>query len=83
MQCLIILSWKNGIHDYDDREFVRAEKTEDVVTNVIRVTELLQEYGLQLNNQRQTVKGVEIFPQMTFSPKVILPAKLRKIQLLW
>lgn len=56
-------------HDYDDRRFVRAEKTEDVETNVIRVTKLLQNHGLQLNNQRQKVREIEIFPQAVFSPK--------------
>jgi hypothetical protein len=65
-------------HDYDDRKFVRAEKTEDVVTNVIRVTELLQNHGLELNNQRQTVKGVEIFPQMTFSPKSYITGEVEE-----
>ena len=59
-------------------EFVRAEKTEDVVTNVIRVTELLQNHGLELNNQRQTVKGVEIFPQMTFSPKSYITGEVEE-----
>ncbi|HAB95529.1 MAG TPA: glycosyl transferase, partial [Enterococcus sp.] len=59
-------------------KFVRAEKTEDVVTNVIRVTELLQNHGLELNNQRQTVKGVEIFPQMTFSPKSYITGEVEE-----
>jgi mannosyltransferase OCH1-like enzyme len=56
-------------HDYDDRHFVRAEKTEDVETNVIRITKILQEYGLKLNNTRQVVRDAVIFPRDVFSPK--------------
>ncbi|KPG71255.1 MULTISPECIES: glycosyltransferase family 32 protein [unclassified Enterococcus] len=66
------------LEDYDGRAFVRAEKTEDVVTNVIRVTALLQKHGLQLNNEKQTIKGVTIFPQMTFSPKSYITGEVEK-----
>ena len=69
--------WRMKIKN-PDVKFVRAEKTEDVVTNVIRVTELLQNHGLELNNQRQTVKGVEIFPQMTFSPKSYITGEVEE-----
>lgn len=56
-------------HDYDDRHFERADKTEDVETNVVRITKILEENGLQLNNTRQTIRNVVIFPKDVFSPK--------------
>lgn len=56
-------------HDYEERPFQRAEKTEDVETNVIRITKILQTYGLKPNNTKQRIRDIEIFPRDTFSPK--------------
>lgn len=41
----------------------------DEEPNVSEFTQLCQKYGLKLDNQRQTVKDLEVFPTEYFSPK--------------
>ncbi|AZP05385.1 glycosyltransferase family 32 protein [Jeotgalibaca ciconiae] len=55
--------------DYEDRHFKNEDGTLDEKTNVIRITEIFEEHGLELNNEKQEVMGVTIFPRIYFSPK--------------
>ena len=48
---------------YDELEY------NDSQPNVIPFTRLCQKYGLKLNNQQQTIEGLEVFPSDYFSPK--------------
>lgn len=55
--------------DYADRHFLQEDGSLDETTNVIRITEILEENGLELNNEKQEVLGITIFPRVYFSPK--------------
>ncbi|MDE1548429.1 glycosyltransferase family 32 protein [Jeotgalibaca caeni] len=55
--------------DYEDRHFKQEDGSLDETTNVIRITEILQEEGLELNNEKQEIMGITIFPRVYFSPK--------------
>lgn len=55
--------------DYENRHFRMEDGSLDEETNVIRITEILQENGLELNNQQQEIMGITIFPRVYFSPK--------------
>lgn len=56
-------------HDYDDREFILEDGSHDRQTNVLRITEIMSERGLKLNNTKQIVENVTFFPRDYFSPK--------------
>jgi mannosyltransferase OCH1-like enzyme len=62
-------TFKQLYDDYNDRHFINSDGTYDETTNVIRITEIFQENGLLLNNEKQTVMDVTIFPRIYFSPK--------------
>lgn len=55
--------------DYENRHFRQEDGSLDEKTNVIRITEILQENGLKLNNEKQEILGITIFPRVYFSPK--------------
>lgn len=57
------------LHDYDDAHFIQSDGSYDLTTNVKRVTDICLKYGLQLNNQFQTVNGFTFFPKEYFCPK--------------
>ena len=54
---------------YHGQSFVKEDGSFDETTNVRRVTEHLARYGLQKNNERQEVCGIQIYPSDVFSPK--------------
>lgn len=62
--------------EYADRQFLLSDGTFDETTNVELVTKLLIEFALQLNNQKQQVAGVCIYPQDCFSPKDLQTGKI-------
>lgn len=55
--------------DYADRHFQLEDGSYDETTNVVRITQILREQGLELNNTQQEVLGITIFPRVYFSPK--------------
>lgn len=57
------------LHDYDDLHFLKADGSQDVTTNVVRITNAALRHGLKLNNERQTVDGFTFFPMDVFCPK--------------
>lgn len=65
------------LHDYDNARFLREDGTPDCTTNVVRITELCLKYGLELNNQKQTVHGFTLFPYDYFCPKDFATKELR------
>lgn len=54
--------------------------TIDTDTNVKRLTELLDKYGLKRNGQQQTVAGVNIYPSDVFSPYDYVGGTLHKTE---
>ena len=65
------------LHDYDNAHFLREDGTPDCTTNVVRITDLCLKYGLELNNQKQTVCGFTLFPYDYFCPKDFVTKELR------
>jgi len=55
--------------DYNDRTFIQEDGSYDRMTNVNRITAIMNAYGLRLDNTKQEVKNCVIFPRETFSPK--------------
>lgn len=56
-------------NDYEERHFKNEDSSFDETTNVIRITEILQEHDLELNNEKQTIMDITIYPRVYFSPK--------------
>ena len=57
------------LHNYDNLHFIQPDGSYDMTTNVKRITDVCLKYGLQLNNQFQTVNGFTFFPKEYFCPK--------------
>lgn len=57
------------LHEYDNIHFQRKDGSLDLTTNVKRITQCCLKYGLQLNNQKQTVKGFTLLPYDYLCPK--------------
>ena len=55
--------------DYADRTFIKEDGTHDRKTNVIRITEIMEEKGFKMDNTKQTFEDVTLFPREYFSPK--------------
>lgn len=55
--------------DYKNRHFKNPDGSLDEETNVDRITDILQEKGLELNNELQEVMNLTIYPRVYFSPK--------------
>ena len=55
--------------DYANRTFIKEDGTHDRKTNVIRVTEILDEKGFKMDNTKQVHEDVTLFPRDYFSPK--------------
>ena len=56
-------------HDYDNRTFIQEDGSHDRTTNVIRITEIIEDMGVKMNNTEQTFEDFKIFPRDVFSPK--------------
>lgn len=54
---------------YDKRRFLKPDGTYDVTTNVVEITHFLLEHGLLLNNKKQTIEGLTLYPKEYFCPK--------------
>lgn len=62
----LIQSW---LDSYEGDHFVCPDGSYDLTTCVERLTNLLVEQGLELNNQYQLINGCAIFPQEVLCPK--------------
>lgn len=54
---------------YEGRRFIGMDGEMDLNPNVNILTEILEKYGLEVNNQKQTVRECVLFPQEYFCPK--------------
>lgn len=61
--------FKELLTDYNNRHFVDENGCIDLTTNVVMITKTLKKYGLELNNQIQTVQGLTLYPKIVFCPK--------------
>ena len=61
--------YKELLSYYDNRHFIRDDGTYDITTNVTTVTNFFLQNGLILNNKKQTIKDICIYPNDYFSPK--------------
>ncbi|MCL1982889.1 MAG: glycosyl transferase [Clostridiales bacterium] len=62
---------------YDCRKFITEDGNLDLTTNVKIITEIMSNYGLIKNNNKQTIKGFELYPTEYFCPKDYSSGKLR------
>lgn len=54
---------------YKDRPFLKKDGTYDDLTNVAIVTQILQDFGLKKNGEKQELNGLgTVYPQTYFSP---------------
>jgi len=61
--------FKEILSSYETEQFIRSDGSFNLETNVVKMTKLLKKKGLVLNNKKQTICNVTIFPQDFFSPK--------------
>ncbi len=69
--------FKELLDEYNGIHFRRADGTLDTTTNVKRITATCLKYGLQLNNQLQTVNGFTLLPKDYLCPKDYATKKVR------
>lgn len=61
--------FSDWLHKYDTKHFIKKDGSMDLEPNVFLFTQLCIDQGLVLNNKRQEVNGLEVFPNDWFSPK--------------
>ncbi|MCC3869657.1 glycosyltransferase family 32 protein [Terrisporobacter mayombei] len=59
---------KEFIDRYEDLKFYNDDNSLDLTTNVQRLTDILVNRGLNINNQYQQIDDISIYPQEYFSP---------------
>lgn len=57
------------LREYDHVHFYKEDGTLDLTPNPVRITKVCVEHGLVVNNCRQTVSGLTVFPEDWFYPK--------------
>lgn len=57
------------LKDYDNRSFYMPDGQLNITPNVVYVTDEYRKYGLQFNNQKQTIAGFTIYPVDFFCAK--------------
>ena len=67
---------KAFLDSYNDRSFYLANGEADVTTNVTAFTNMLLKKGLKLNNKKQVVEGMTLYPREYFSPKNYYTGKI-------
>lgn len=67
-------------HMYDNRKFIDANGELDLEPNVFLFTKICNNYGLQLTDQEQNIKGLKVYPRDWFSPKDYYSNKLKITQ---
>ena len=61
--------FKDFLNSYCNSCFMSSDGTMKTYTNVLRITKMLEEKGLQRNNQLQTLtEGITVYPKEYFSP---------------
>lgn len=68
--------FEKALNLYQDRVFIKENGEFDTTTNVDFLTGILLENGLVLNDKRQNIMGMEIFPKDFFSPKSLTTGKI-------
>ena len=66
------------LHHYDTAVFLREDGSTDLTTNVEILTRLCVERGLRLDNSRQCVDGLTVYPKEIFCPVEYETGKLKK-----
>lgn len=64
------------LNEYATRQFINPDGSLNTITNVIYITETLKKYGLQLNNEFQTVAGFTFYPHDFLCPKSVKDGKI-------
>lgn len=59
---------KEFIDSYKDKTFINADGSINNTANVVMMTDICKKYGLIINNQFQTVAGIDIYPTEYFCP---------------
>jgi mannosyltransferase OCH1-like enzyme len=59
---------ENYLKHYDSITYFNPDGTKYVDTNVVLMTKLLEEKGLKLNNEKQTIDSITVYPRTYFSP---------------
>lgn len=62
--------------EYNNIHFIKTDGSFDEITNVERITSRCLEYGLILNNQKQTIRGFTLMPSDYFCPKNHLTGRI-------
>ena len=65
------------LDEYNDAEFIKEDGSYDLTTNVSRITNICLKYGLELNNNKQTIKGFTLYPYDYFCPKDCVTKKIK------
>lgn len=59
---------KKMFEQYNNKTFIKTNGEFDMTTNVKIITKILIDKGLKLNNQRQKIENIEIYPTEFFCP---------------
>jgi len=62
---------KRMLDYYQSTEFIDSKGNENLTTNVTLLDRILTSMGMEKNNTRQSVQGIEIYPRDYFFPKKI------------
>ncbi len=57
------------LHDYDKKHFIKKDGSYDITTNCEQITQICLKYGLRLDNTKQTIRGITLFPMDYFCAK--------------
>ena len=60
---------KECLDDYDGKHFVRKDGSQDLTTNVTRITNICSKYGFVPNGKQQDIKDFTILPADYLCPK--------------
>lgn len=71
------LLFKELLNEYENRAFIKDDGTYDLTTNVIAITNYCINYGLILNNEKQTINGFTLYPNDYFCPKNYETGKIK------
>lgn len=70
--------FRKFLHHYDTAVFLREDGSADITTNVEVLTRLCVRHGLVLDNSRQCVAGLTVYPKEVFCPVEYETGKLHK-----
>ena len=60
---------KEQLASYDDAHFLKTDGSFDLMTNTIRISELMKAGGFVPDGKKQVYKGMHIFPVEYFCPR--------------